>query len=1008
MTDDANEPDLDDDFFAENYQPGLAFGVIAAAQVKEKHELAVRLVTDCCAAHASYTNPVAVSGRKSAALLVAQLATEAAQAARVADEAVATAGDDGDYQPAVQEALRSLERATRICGQLEPVIRAIAATDVAPMPLLEAPLPSVHSWAAVAARTERDVLDWTLRVRGQQGRLMILKPSPGTGKTRAQIAVALQEQHNRQRVILAARTKQVIEEELEPRVRAQNPYVRLHVINGRDENTCLKWDNVSAVQEHGYAPGRAVCFDCEHSPKIAPHIQMPVCPYYDSRIRAQNDSQLARSGMHDYPLILTTHAGLISAFATGGGMFGKFWAADLILIDEDPTAALEPTVTVAAKHCEFVSADPLYQPQMFMAKILGEAIELAKMERSASESRRFKDANGERNEIHRRDESLYAGRALHDLLKRVATGHVGQGLGIKSLKQLLRDTADSVSAIHPGSLSGATTTEEINKLVPHGGLGRIAELTFTELMLVDRIRTELYRAVHEREIDPSTPRDMVDSVLDASVEVPDTVYQVRLEWNDGWWRFIVQDFAKLNDHTANIIIGDAYAHVEHYRQMFAKPVPTPPEVDAVTVVEHIAQFYPGSIVVRIKTRCNKSFLDNAGWQEHVPLIVDMLKPLEGKRVLVYGHLALRDKFEELMDGHNDFGVSEWAYEHWWGGRGKDQYRDFDAVVCISEPIQNVSGMLHVVNARALRDLTRHASKLNAVIDGTRITSTLSGKHSLAHGMRNQRTHWRVQQEHERQNINELQQAVHRVRPSMSEKLMIIAGKETELSRDMLAGTVTMTPRGRVSKERGTLRDFDTDGWTTSDEVYELMRAVEEWYGVWSPSFYHALQSVTVASLVGDERAAVLHYSILKATAVSSGVSQTLPSDYQHLQEKTTTFPADLSEVLLSVAKKTSRLQLVERIVAPPPYWELANDRIAKSWRVREAVARFKSERVFRTESRLRPVWFPSHSKSHGYTFYSTRPLGEATRAFGEIINKQYGPTNRSVVIAPNALPFVPF
>ena len=40
------------------------------------------------------------------------------------------------------------------------------------------------------------------------------------------------------------------------------------------------------------------------------------------------------------------------------------------------------------------------------------------------------------------------------------------------------------------------------------------------------------------------------------------------------------------------------------------------------------------------------------------------------------------------------------------GRGKDQYRDWDAVVTISEPVINIDAVVSICNARAMRDVKR--------------------------------------------------------------------------------------------------------------------------------------------------------------------------------------------------------------------------------------------------------------------------------------------------------------
>jgi len=1388
LTTEPEDPEFDGDIFAEDYKPGLAFAVIAAKQAEENHALAVRRLAECHALHGTYANPVAASGRKAGAQVVAEMADAAALVGLLAAKATADAVAHVDYAAALSEALEAAEAAERVYAELDAPLRAMTTPDVEPVPVVEEPLPQTSDWATVAGQTARETADWAVRVRGKQGQLAIIKPSPSTGKplhedtlitmadgarkpikeivvgdrvisgagrvtsvaavydqgvldvirlttragreviaeathqflvthrknaternrdsgrvyewrqggdiipydrnasrrprghslvarfgyerssptsvggvhiarllgyfigdgsvtgkscrftntdpvviarftaavaafdptcpvrayesepitfvvgsrtrrseseklarlkvwtrrrrrgiftkhiyrknpvkellrrhgvdgcgayekrapislftaptdeicefiaayfecdgtrmrpaehwrsapkgslaarppaasfssvsrdlladvqtlltrlgirsqlrrkngryngqphlswrlsildlarffdvipvngkksgqadasrrrephsglledavmsiapagrarclcitvaddesflandvithnTQSQISVALQEQQHRQRVIFAARTKEMLTEELEPRIRAKNPYVRLHVITGRDEVTCLNWQNVHTVQDHGYAPGRAVCFECPNHPKHAVTAGLRICPYYETRIRAQNDSKTARRHLNDYPLILTTHAGLVCAFESGGGMFGKFWSSDLMLIDEDPTAAFEPTVTVTAKHCEFKSGDPLYHAQTLMAALLQGAISQAQLERAASQSRGFKDIDGNRNPIHRREDSLYAARILHDLLMRVATGPVGQGLGIASLKELLRNATDFIPAIGSGSLLGAETTDDVNLLAPHAGLGRIAELLFTELALRDSIKIQLYERARGHGINQGLAREQIDAEIDRNVDVRDTVYQTRLEWTaeDGW-RFVLQDFTNLHDHVANIAVGDAYAHVDHYRQLFGKPAT--PTGDPVTVIERVAHFPQGALVVRVKTKSNISWLLKDGWTHHASLIASLLPQFAGKKVLIYGHKSIYEKFKQLMDANANFGIEQWEFEHWWGGRGKDQYRTFDAVVCITEPIQNVNGMLHIVNARALRDLTRHASTCDPIVDGMRITSDLYDMklRTLASAMHNLRTHWRVRLEHERQNVDEMGQAFHRVRGLMGgNKMMVTLGQEIELTRDILAGAAMMLPQRKMSKERGTLRDdVSLDGYLSSEEIVKAIQSVEEQLGVWSPAFNHALISAILEVVLGGDY-----------------VRAEIPDLIPILKEACRNPPLE--------QKLLSHFQLVQRVWAPAPYWDQLNERVRRLGRMQDAIGEVTSSALFRTVGYARPLWWPASQPGRGYTFYSTRPLGAATRIFMDIINNQYGPTSEGRVLAPHARQCVPF
>lgn len=126
---------------------------------------------------------------------------------------------------------------------------------------------------------------------------------------------------------------------------------------------------------------------------------------------------------------------------------------------------------------------------------------------------------------------------------------------------------------------------------------------------------------------------------------------------------------------------------------------------------------------------------------------------------------LKERVEKLFSDNNNFGVTTWAFENWGGGRDEDEYGDFDAVVTISDYVQNIGGMLHKVNARAARDTTRLVARSkidDALMESTRIGLDMN-KADVAHKMADPATHWRMRQEHDRQNVSELAQALHRVR-----------------------------------------------------------------------------------------------------------------------------------------------------------------------------------------------------------------------------------------------------
>jgi hypothetical protein len=902
-----------DDPFGE-YEPSIAFAMTAARMISERSSAAKDLIEAHLAQNRDAENIYAASARKSAQNTLSRLEDLTRESQGHAEQARVLLQGGMDPSEAVDSAIQASQQGTAVYDELSTVAAAMLIVDpvTAAEPPLP-PLPAAQDWTSVTNQVQQDTLAWGRAVRGAKGKLLILKPSPSCGKTRSMALLALQEQAQRQRVVFTAKTKEIVEGELRERIDSLHPFgvTRLHVIQGRDDKSCLNWDNVKTVQEHGYAPGSSVCLACEYHPYNVDPKHQP-CDYYESRSRAQIDSRGAQMKMHDYPIILSTHAGFIAAQDSGGGQFGKFWPCDLLLMDEDPTESFEPTVWIDEKHANFASGKPEDRAADTMAALLRAAIKRASEEREAMKTVGWKDKAGEQSPVHGKNGSVYAGAALHKLFASVATS-VGQIHGIRSAVEAFRDVSDSHVKPAAGALFGATTPASVNMIVPPFGLARIGELLFEEKVTRDQVRRHIYTTVHGKE--PHGMQGLSDRVEDF-----DTAYRVRLEYSRGEWKFVAQELQAMSDQGVNIVAGDAYAHVGHYREIFDKPasIPNDPNYqDPVTVCDRIARFPSGTVIQRILVKSNISYLrdEGEGWQEHAAILSEVLKSLSG-RVLIYGHLSLRDSVVKLFEEHDNFGFSEWAYEHWWGGRGKDHYRDYDAVVCISEPTQNMDGTLHKANARATREAGRalvHGRKDDAARELQRITSVMpktksKGGTSLAHLMKS--AHWRVVREHDRQNVNELSQAIHRVRGLISPKTMIILGSQTELTRDTIASAVTLVPmtspvEGKIaspaadaadgsmaadmdslgadtaSKDDSTMcknatgangklvdvapvhgaqnttstggymsliRYTSIDGSISESEAYTMMRAVLDHYGVWSPAFMHALLAMEVCEL----------------------------------------------------------------------------------------------------------------------------------------------------------------
>lgn len=935
--------------------------------------------------------------------------------------------------------------AQKLLMEAERLGTFLLTPDVVPIQTTEPPLPALQDWATVSALVQTDIAAEVARVRGMKGQMLIAKPSPGVGKTRAICATALHEQAQRQRVVIAVRTKEILVGELKPRVSGNGfAQVRLHVIQGRDESTCWNFDNVKAVQAHGYAPGSAVCSRCEHHPDISRKLRtqgitIRVCPYYQSRVNAQADTTSARVPALNvpYPLILTTHAGYLTAVESGGGRFGKFWPCDLLMMDEDPTEAFEREVIVKAEHLVLPTPPkPEDRAAHAMAALMDGAIAQADIERRAMESKGWK-ANGKPSPIHSRHGSAYAGLALHGLLERVASGPVGQQRGFRSALQVLRDVSDS--HVHPasGALHGATTAAAVSLVVPPRGLSQIGEALFEENALRMQLRRLAYKKIHERELSGALTAVQVEAALRESDEF-DSVYRVRLEYAKGEWRFVLQNFVNMLDQTANIVLGDAYANIEHCRQVFDKPATSltdPGYVDPVSVINRVAKFPEGSTIRRVRTRANITYLLNEGWQEHLTIIAEVLRTHAGQSVLVYGHTVLKERIEKLFADNSDFGIKTWKYENWGGGRGKDEYGDFDAVVTISDYVQNIGGMLHKVNARAARETERLLKRNridDALAEGTRIRLDMD-KADVAHKMAADDTHWRIKQEHDRQNISELAQALHRVRGLRSPKRMTVIGDGVPFTKDTIAASGVVNPTGGP-RGRPKLRSGYVDGCLTEEEAYTAICQIEEHFGCWSPVFLHAFFAVEMVSFLGDlslgvtscqgvqanlYRDSLVEISLNPLTTCHTPHQNPLPGVHPDALE---TLLADHSgRVAGGSAKSTAApsaavpvpmgraavplLSLIQQVWLPSAEWkngyQLASQRLQ---RTKEASRR--AAREFPVRGRYVPSW--EGSAHPGYMWYSRHSLKSGAAMSVDIIENQYGPNINGVLHVPNRRSIVPF
>jgi hypothetical protein len=425
----------------------------------------------------------------------------------------------------------------------------------------------------------------------------------------------------------------------------------------------------------------------------------------------------------------------------------------------------------------------------------------------------------------------------------------------------------------------------------------------------------------------------------------------------------------------------------------------------------------------------------------------------GQRVLIYGHKSIRDEVMKwLQERQSEFNLAEVAYEWWWSGRGKDSYKHFDAVVTLTEPIQNIGAIAHSANARAFRDAAAGRSSVREK-DLRQATLPKPTKRGGRFSLSGRDIHQRIRLEHERQNVSELAQAAHRVRGLMSPKSIYFLGHSVELSRDMLAASVTVRPGEQPSPtaDRGAISEGLLDDWVSVSELASAISAVIDWYGLWSPAWSHALYSVNRLG-AGESASKIGSGKCLRIIIDSRQLPEPL-SDRGPLSDCAPTCPpgacqagslpgslpgcppgacqagslpgcppgacqagslpgcppgADRGSCLPADgwAEGQGSLPLVRRVWEPPLDWRTLNDALLGVGAAGKVAQAMKlATRDLPWGGRLQPVWASSQVR---YEWRGRLDPIRGDRVFREIMDRQYGPSRDGALHTPNRLPWVPF
>lgn len=551
---------------------------------------------------------------------------------------------------------------------------------------------------------------------------ILITGSAGVGKTESMLTAAQALLDKGQQVLWACPT---IEMANETAARAASKAIDAHVLHGRNEATCHHMDKVRLARSEGYSPGAFVCPSCPRHPDNLPGqmVELWTCGHYAKILRAKRSIKEAKNLKIRLPMVVTTYENAVSGLKHAQKTReGEIWRTRQVFFDEDPSRAMRQRSILSD---EDLLRTPKEEIPTQMLRLLARARAIASDSRTISAMNGFRDKNGHKDENHGFDGSTFCGRELHHLLFSAA-----RDIGI-DLETTLARASEWSPKVMKGDLYYAD--KGLIQFIVNAGLPHFADALHKEI-------TFDYSGT------PST-------------------YSVRLETTDDrkGWRYVLDRLVPLRTGKDNVILGDAYADPSFVKKLFGgRPFST---IDVrVAIPSNVRVFRSTSAKTSSKVMKNDDLLTMLLDTE----VSAVLSGEKGRKVLVYSQLAYKNKIEDWCASQEiTYGLSDICFEHYWSGRGKDQYKNFDTILCIGEPVPNIKGLVHEANALHPEEpeiiVTNHSSKV------------WSSDHRLERV-------WNMLA------TQELAQALMRLRPgipSLYEKRLFIFGQQVPLSSDFL-------------------------------------------------------------------------------------------------------------------------------------------------------------------------------------------------------------------------------
>lgn len=659
---------------------------------------------------------------------------------------------------------------------------------------MPAPIVAHLPFLAAASKLKSSLLDRVGDLITGHDVGILLTGSAGVGKTESMLAAAEMMLDRAQLVVWATST---IEMAHETEARAAGRGIHGIVLHGRNASTCDYMDKVLVSRAEGYAPGAFVCPSCPKHPDNLPGrmMEMNTCEHYARLSRARRAIKHAKDMKTRLPLIITTYENAVAGLKHAPeSRQGEIWKTKQIFFDEDPSRAMRERAVLSDDDLTRTPHDKA--PSNFL-RILSMARAIAadqRMEAVASMSGRSKNP-ASRSISHDFDGSSISGRELHYLLYSAVNAldldaDRPAGTAKKDLLVYLREASDWSPRIGKGEMFYADRSGFL-KYVANAFLPKFA----------GALHGEIFR--------------------DDTNSIPGT-YEVRLDSvKGGGWQFILDRLEPFHSGRDNVVIGDAYADKDFVGAMFGVSHETGGR-QMFTIDVRVA--LPDNVRV-LRSMSAKTTKRVLGTKESLHHLLDtevstVLQAEAGRRVLVYTQKGHRKNAEDwFAENGATYQLAEIAFEHYWSGRGKDQYKNFDSIICIGEPVPNLLGLLHEANAL-------HPGK-------EAIVWSPDSKKIWSQDPRLERV-WNMLA------VQELSQALMRIRPGMpstTDKRMYIFGKHVDLPVDFIHalhwnGTVAATGDAKVQEG-----DFEP---LSPEQVRDYILWVFQVTGCWCHPFLASL------------------------------------------------------------------------------------------------------------------------------------------------------------------------